>query len=113
MILGGKSICYQIPGLYYKGLTIVISPLIALMNDQGNLSIKVVIRLKSMKISADFISSTLTYNEQDKLIKAAINGDLKILYVSPERFIQKRFIEKLMKANVCFIAIDEAHCISE
>ncbi|MCX7798034.1 MAG: ATP-dependent DNA helicase [Melioribacter sp.] len=103
---GGKSLCYQFPALVFKGGTIVISPLIALMQDQVD-------TLKKKNIPADFINSTVNSEQRSDRLKKFINGEIKILYVTPERFKKKEFIEEIRKANVSLFAVDEAHCISE
>ena len=103
---GGKSICYQVPGLYLDGLTIVISPLISLMKDQVD-------SLRSMGIKAEFLNSTLTAKEKKRVENELVSGQLKFLYIAPERFNQPQFIQMLNKCNVQLIAFDEAHCISK
>ena len=103
---GGKSMCYQLPALSLEGLTLVISPLIALMKDQVD-------ALKSNGIAAEYINSTLSVREIRRVEGLANSGELKILYVAPERLAQDSFRQFLKKLNVSLIAIDEAHCISE
>lgn len=103
---GGKSICYQVPALLSEGLTIVVSPLIALMKDQ-------VLNLKKRGIPAAMISGALSYREIDILLDNAVFGKYKLLYVSPERLKTEVFIERMKKANLSFIAVDEAHCVSQ
>lgn len=102
----GKSICYQIPALCLDGCALVISPLIALMQDQVN-------QLKEKNIPASFIHSGLRFRETEIIIHEAAKGRIKLLYVSPERFTQKYFVEKIRTLRISFIAIDEAHCISQ
>ncbi len=102
----GKSLCYQIPALIFNGGTIVISPLIALMQDQVD-------ALKRKSVKADFINSTVKPNERTKRLENFVNGKIKILYVTPERFRKKEFVEKIKNANMSLLAVDEAHCISE
>ena len=104
---GGKSLCYQIPALLLDGLTIVISPLIALMKDQVD-------ALRANGIEAAFLNSTQTSREQVDVFRAARSGTLKLLYVAPERLLQSgdQFIDFLRSIDVSLIAIDEAHCIS-
>ncbi len=103
---GGKSLCYQLPALYFEGLTLVISPLIALMKDQVD-------SLRVNGIKAAFINSSLSYQQISEVEKQALSGDLKILYVAPERLAQDNFRNLLQNLNISLIAIDEAHCISE
>jgi len=102
----GKSLCYQIPALLSEGLTIVISPLIALMYDQ-------VSALREKKIQATFINSSLSKEIRLKRYEELEAGDYKILYITPERFRSKSFCEILKKRKISFLAIDEAHCISQ
>jgi len=104
---GGKSLCYQIPALMLSGLTIVVSPLIALMKDQVD-------ALRSNGIEAAFLNSSQASAEQADVIKAIRQGSLKLLYVAPERLLQAgdRFINLLRDLNVSLFAVDEAHCIS-
>ena len=103
---GGKSLCYQLPALRFEGLTLVISPLIALMKDQVD-------ALKANGIAAEFINSTLTYAEIMRVQSQAQQGDLKILYLAPERLALPDFRQFLGTLNVNLVAVDEAHCISE
>jgi len=102
----GKSLCYQIPALYFENNTIVISPLIALMQDQVD-------ALKKRNISASFINSTLSKKEREKRLADFIDSQTKLLYVTPERFRKKDFVEQIKKTKIDLLAIDEAHCISE
>ncbi|NND33065.1 MAG: ATP-dependent DNA helicase RecQ, partial [Saprospiraceae bacterium] len=102
---GGKSICFQVPALIREGLTLVISPLIALMNDQ-------VAQLKSRQIEAACIHSGLHVREVDRIISKAQFGGLKLLYISPERLQSSAFIPALQRMPVSQIVVDEAHCIS-
>ena len=103
---GGKSICYQIPALLMDGVTLVVSPLIALMQDQ-------VAALRQLGIGAAFLNSTLTGEEQSAVYQRLANGDIKLLYVAPERLIQSHTIQRLKSLKVSLIAIDEAHCVSQ
>ena len=103
---GGKSLCYQLPALCLDGLTLVISPLIALMKDQVD-------ALRANGIPAAFVNSTLTASEIGRIHTAALTGRIKILYAAPERLSVPGFISFLDSASVSLIAIDEAHCISE
>jgi ATP-dependent DNA helicase RecQ len=104
---GGKSLCYQIPALLLDGLTLVVSPLIALMKDQVD-------ALKSNGIEAAFLNSTQSGQQQGEVFRAIREGKLKLLYVAPERLLQSgdQFLEYLRGINVSLFAIDEAHCIS-
>ena len=103
---GGKSLCYQLPALAMDGVTIVISPLIALMKDQVD-------NLKLDGVAAEYINSTLPFPEILRIQDAARNQQLKILYVAPERLALPGFQAFLQDLKVSLIAIDEAHCISE
>ena len=102
---GGKSLCYQLPGLVFGGLTVVVSPLIALMKDQVD-------GLRANGIAAATINSSLGYGEQKIVERVILEGRIRILYVSPERAVQPSFLSLVAKANIRLIAIDEAHCIS-
>ncbi|MEA3289270.1 MAG: DNA helicase RecQ, partial [Campylobacterota bacterium] len=102
----GKSLCYQLPSLLKDGLTIVISPLIALMQDQ-------VTALRNNNISASMINSSQTMEESNQVFDDIRNGNIKLLYVAPERFSAGGFIEFLQSVNISFFVIDEAHCVSE
>ena len=102
----GKSLCYQIPALCFNGGTIVISPLIALMQDQVNV-------LKKRNIHAAFINSTISKREREQRLKLFIKGKIKLLYVTPERFTKQDFKSEIIKADISLLAVDEAHCISE
>lgn len=103
---GGKSLCYQIPALKLEGLTLVVSPLIALMKDQVD-------SLKSNGVPAEFINSTLPFSEIIQIQYKILQGEIKLLYVAPERISQPEFRLFLKRINLSLIAIDEAHCISE
>ena len=104
---GGKSLCYQIPALMLDGITVVVSPLIALMKDQVG-------ALKNNGIDAAFLNSTQTAQEQAEVHRMVRSGQVKLLYVAPERLMQSsgQFIEFLRDIDVSLFAIDEAHCIS-
>jgi len=104
---GGKSLCYQIPALMQDGLTVVVSPLIALMKDQVD-----ALRLNGVK--AAFLNSTQENGEQQEVMSDIRGGEIKILYIAPERLLQSsgQFIEFLKSIEVSLFAIDEAHCIS-
>jgi len=103
---GGKSICYQIPALKLDGLTIVISPLISLMKDQVD-------RLKSQGIHAEYINSSLTSEESLRIELGIINGNIKLIYIAPERLDSPGFMRLMAVSQISLIAVDEAHCISE
>ncbi len=108
---GGKSLCFQLPAVLRDGLTIVVSPLIALMQDQVRL-------LEEQGISATFINSSLSAQEIGARIAAACSGAYKLLYLAPERLLQSEFLRYALPkladaAGVCAIVIDEAHCVSE
>jgi ATP-dependent DNA helicase RecQ len=98
---GGKSLCYQIPALVFDGLTVVISPLIALMKDQVD-------ALRLNGISAAFLNSTQSSTDQDNILRQVHSKELKLLYLAPESV----FLKKISSFNVSLVAIDEAHCIS-
>lgn len=105
---GGKSICYQLPAVLLDGLTIVISPLIALMKDQVD-------ALQANGIRAAFLNSTLSNTEQNHIITAVRNGEIKLLYLAPERLfaVGMQFVDFLRTLPCNLFAIDEAHCISQ
>ena len=103
---GGKSLCYQVPGLAKEGICLVISPLIALMKDQVD-------NLKSKGVKAVAIYSGMSFREIDTMLDNCVYGDFKFLYVSPERLKTELFIERFKQMNVNLIAVDEAHCISQ
>ena len=103
---GGKSLCYQIPALVLPKLTVVISPLISLMKDQVD-------ALEARGLPATFVNSTLSGSQISDRISRAIRGDIKLLYVAPERFDAGVTAERLRDAGVSLLAVDEAHCISE
>ena len=102
----GKSLCYQIPALCFEGLTLVISPLISLMKDQVD-------QLQANGIEADFLNSSQTVEQQQQVQNKLISGQLKLLYVSPEKVMTNSFFQFISYSKVSFIAIDEAHCISQ
>ncbi|MEG0284855.1 MULTISPECIES: DNA helicase RecQ [Vagococcus] len=103
---GGKSICYQLPALVFSGLTVVVSPLISLMKDQVD-------ALNDMGVAASYVNSTLNYQEIQKRLGEAARGEVKLLYVAPERLETADFMELLRHVQVDLIAVDEAHCISQ
>jgi ATP-dependent DNA helicase RecQ len=103
---GGKSLCYQVPALVLPGLTVVVSPLISLMKDQVD-------ALTARGLPAAFVNSTLTGSQANERFQRAGRGELKLLYVAPERFDFGNTAERLRDIGVSLLAIDEAHCISE
>ena len=103
---GGKSLCFQLPALACDGLTVVVSPLIALMKDQVD-------ALQASGIAATFLNSSLNADESRKRLDGLNNGEFRLLYVAPERLMLSGFLDDLKRWNVKLIAIDEAHCISE
>jgi len=103
---GGKSLCFQVPALLLPGLTVVVSPLISLMKDQVD-------ALTAKGLPAAFINSTLTSGQVSDRLARADRGEIKLLYVAPERFDFGRTAERLRRAGVSLLAIDEAHCISQ
>lgn len=102
----GKSLCYQLPALMVKGTSIVISPLIALMKNQVD-------QLNALGVNAHFLNSTLSKSEIARVKRETLSGELKLLYVAPESLTKEDNITFLKQANISFVAIDEAHCISE
>ena len=103
---GGKSLCFQLPALLRPGLTVVVSPLIALMKDQVD-------ALQSAGVAATFLNSSLAQGESRPRLRGLHQGEYKLLYVAPERLMLSGFLEDLEKWSVSRFAIDEAHCISE
>ncbi|WP_017727608.1 RecQ family ATP-dependent DNA helicase, partial [Halalkalibacterium ligniniphilum] len=103
---GGKSLCYQIPALIFDGLTIVISPLISLMKDQVD-------ALLQAGISATYLNSTLTTTEQQNRLYRLQRGEYTLVYIAPERLFSPDFHETLKNIPISFVAIDEAHCLSQ
>ncbi len=103
---GGKSLCFQIPALVLEGSSLVVSPLISLMRDQ-------VESLRQNGISAAYLNSTLTLDEQINVEKRLISGEIKLLYISPERLRSDNFRKIIQETSLNLIAIDEAHCISQ
>jgi len=102
----GKSLCYQLPAIISEGTAIVISPLIALMKNQVD-------QLNAFGINAQFLNSTLSKAEMNKVKKDTLSGSLKLLYIAPESLTKEENLHFLKKATISFVAIDEAHCISE
>ncbi len=103
---GGKSLCYQIPALCFPGLTLVVSPLIALMQDQVD-------QLTANGVAAAYLNSSQTLQQQREIEQQALSGKLKLLYISPEKVMTTTFFYFIQQCQVSFIAIDEAHCISQ
>jgi ATP-dependent DNA helicase RecQ len=103
---GGKSLCFQLPALMREGVTVVVSPLIALMKDQVD-------ALAARGLPATFINSSLDFEEQKARVAGLKRGDYKLLYVAPERFRSNHFVETLRRADISLFAVDEAHCISQ
>ena len=103
---GGKSLCFQLPALVRPGLTVVVSPLIALMKDQVD-------ALQAAGVAATFLNSSLAAGASRPRMRGLHNGEFRLLYVAPERLLLSGFVEDLQRWNVNLFAIDEAHCISE
>jgi ATP-dependent DNA helicase RecQ len=103
---GGKSLCYQLPALLFNELTLVVSPLIALMKDQVD-------SLVTKGIPAARLDSTLSADETSKLYRRLEKNKIRLLYVAPERLANENFRKRLAKTPLALLAIDEAHCISE
>ena len=103
---GGKSLCYQLPALLLAGTCIVISPLISLMKDQVD-------NAKFLGIQAGFINSSQNIEDQTRVMDAFFTGELDLLYLAPERLALSHFAKKLQRGKISFVAVDEAHCISE
>ena len=103
---GGKSLCYQVPALLRDGVGVVVSPLIALMQDQ-------VEALRQVGVRAEFLNSTLDAESASRIERAMLAGELDLLYVAPERLLTSRFLSLLDRAKVALFAIDEAHCVSQ
>lgn len=103
---GGKSLCYQIPALLREGVTVVVSPLIALMQDQ-------VSALEELGITAAALNSSLDLDQQRQIAQRLRQGDIKLLYLAPERLVQPRMLSFLQQLKVGLFAIDEAHCVSQ
>ncbi|ATH84249.1 MULTISPECIES: DNA helicase RecQ [Pseudomonadaceae] len=103
---GGKSLCYQVPALMREGLAVVVSPLIALMDDQ-------VATLEELGVAAVALNSTLSADEQREIAERIRRGQIKMLYLAPERLVQPRMLSFLQGLDIALFAIDEAHCVSQ
>ena len=103
---GGKSLCFQVPGLLREGLAVVVSPLIALMDDQ-------VATLDELGVAAASLNSTMSADQQRELAMRIRRGELKMLYLAPERLVQPRMLDFLRSLDIALFAIDEAHCVSQ
>ncbi len=103
---GGKSLCYQLPALLREGTAIVVSPLIALMQDQ-------VEALRQLGVRAAYLNSTLSAGEASEIERQLLDGDLDLVYVAPERLLTPRFLSLLERTTIALFAIDEAHCVSQ
>ena len=103
---GGKSICYQVPALMFSGMTIVVSPLISLMKDQVD-------TLNQLGISSAYINSSLTKEDYAATMRRLRQNKIKLLYLAPERLVNERFVNFIRGLNISFLAVDEAHCISQ
>ncbi len=103
---GGKSLCYQVPAIALPGVAVVISPLIALMQDQVD-------ALAQVGVRAAFLNSTLTAQELRETNQRLLSGELDLIYIAPERLLTESCINLLQRTNICLFAIDEAHCVSQ
>ncbi|MGF1572342.1 MAG: DNA helicase RecQ [Sumerlaeia bacterium] len=101
----GKSVCFQVPALLMPGLALVVSPLISLMKDQVD-------SLRANGIAADFFHSGMNYEDRQRVEFELREGMLKFLYVSPERLLTEQFLSLIQRQTICFVAVDEAHCVS-
>ncbi|HEB63718.1 MAG TPA: DEAD/DEAH box helicase, partial [Gammaproteobacteria bacterium] len=102
---GGKSLCYQIPAIARNGVGIVISPLIALMQNQVH-------ALQQVGVRAAFLNSSLDYQETQAIERQLFNAELDLLYIAPERLMNPRMLNMMSRLNIALFAIDEAHCVS-
>ena len=102
----GKSLCYQVPAMMLSGITVVISPLISLMQDQ-------VKSLNDVGINAAYVNSTLSESEIDGTLNMVLKGIYKIIYIAPERLESAKFCEFSKQADISMVTVDEAHCISQ
>ncbi|MFF0973759.1 UNVERIFIED_CONTAM: DEAD/DEAH box helicase, partial [Kocuria sp. CPCC 205295] len=103
---GGKSLCYQIPALLRLGTGVVISPLIALMENQVD-------ALAAVGVNAAYLNSSLSFEEADEIERRLLAGELDMVYMAPERLVQPRTLQLLSRVAVSLFAIDEAHCVSQ
>lgn len=103
---GGKSLCYQIPAMIRSGTGVVISPLIALMQDQVN-------ALKEQGVNAAYLNSSISYHQQQEVEQQLFQGNLDLLYIAPERLMQEQTLALLLQTDISLFAIDEAHCVSQ
>ncbi len=103
---GGKSLCYQIPAMAREGVGIIVSPLIALMQDQVN-------ALQQLGVKAAFVNSSLEHFEAQEVENSLLNGQIDLLYVAPERLMTERFLNLLSRSRIALFAVDEAHCVSQ
>ncbi|MDF2623508.1 MAG: helicase RecQ, partial [Kosakonia cowanii] len=103
---GGKSLCYQIPALVLEGLTVVVSPLISLMKDQVD-------QLLANGVAAACLNSSQSREQQLEVVNGCRNGQIRLLYIAPERLMLDNFLDQLRQWNTVLIAVDEAHCISQ
>lgn len=103
---GGKSLCYQLPALMLEGLTLVVSPLIALMKDQVD-------QLNALNIPAARLDSSVDADQLKRIYRGLDDGSIKLLYVAPERLANERFLARLKRLSISMMAVDEAHCVSE
>ena len=103
---GGKSLCYQVPALLLPGVTVVVSPLISLMQDQ-------VTALKKARVAAAYLNSALTQAQIDQVCRRLLAGEYRLLYVAPERLLADRFLAVVQRLDIAMVAVDEAHCISQ